>query len=63
MFSRVAIGLLIDICMEDARNYPDSAHPFWLAMVADEHGEIEPSLPSIPEEVHPVTIFRYEEAP
>ena len=70
MFSQVAIGLLIDICLEDARTYPDSAHPFWAALVADdEQGEIElcssidPSLDSIPEEVRPVTIFRYEEAP
>lgn len=41
MFSPTAISILIDICIEGARKYPDSAHPFWKALA-----EIEDDCPS-----------------
>lgn len=60
MLSDTAISLLNDICIEDARNYPDSAHPFWLALAENEN--ICPSHNRLHEDPHSVTIFRYEEA-
>ena len=32
MLNQIAINLIIDICIKDAIRFPDTAHPFWVAV-------------------------------